>query len=213
MKPILRTIQHAALLLPVMLLGCQPESHANTVDGKAPCCEEDAPSALDPLPDSSLYNLESSWTDQKGTERLLSDFQGTVTVAAMIFTHCDYACPRLLVDLKAIETKLGKSELDQVHWLLLSMDSERDVPAVLEAYAERNGLDTKRWTLMHGDSSAVRELAATLGVRYKRDAKGNYSHSNLISVLDAQGRIHHRLEGLGADGLKTVAAIQELSAR
>ena len=211
------------LALPLFLSACKPQeskavdpetgSNAASTDmseAEAACCAEDALAAAGVLPDTSLYNLESRWTDQVGIEHELNDFRGTVTIAAMIFTHCEYACPRIIADLKAIEGTLTKDDLSNVKWLLLSMDSDRDKPAVLKAYAERNNLDTDRWTLMHGDDSAVRELGATLGVRYKKDAKGNYAHSNLITLLDKEGRISHQLEGLGANNQETVTAVQAL---
>jgi cytochrome oxidase Cu insertion factor (SCO1/SenC/PrrC family) len=43
--------------------------------------------------------------------------------------------------------------------------------------------------LFNGDEKAVRELAAVLGVRYRRDASGGFDHSAIISILDADGRI------------------------
>jgi protein SCO1/2 len=208
-----------ALALPLAFASsCKPEVEGNappslanpevaTEQGEASCCAEEAPAALGALPDASIYNLESQWTDQAGTIHALSDFRGKVTVAAMIFTHCKFACPRILVDLKAIEKEIPEDRLGEVRWLLFSMDSDRDLPEVLKAYAAANDLDTKRWTLMHGDDSAVREMGATLGVRYIKDAEGNFSHSNLITVLDQDGRISHQLEGLGAENSPSVAAI------
>ena len=49
-----------------------------------------------------------------------------------------------------------------------------DTPERLKAYAEDHGLDPAHWTLYHGDEKAVRELAAALGVRYRRDASGGF---------------------------------------
>ena len=225
MKAIHQATAALALALPLFLaISCQPQGEtaagtgtevvldSDSADEESSCCAEDAPAATGGLPDTSLYNLESVWTDQAKTEHPLSDFRGKVTVTAMIFTHCEYACPRIIADLKSIEAQISKKDLPNVQWLLLSMDSDRDLPDVLKDYAERNHLDTDRWTLLHGDDSAVREIAATLGVRYIKDPKGNYSHSNLITLLDKEGRIAHQLEGLGADTQATVVAIQlELS--
>jgi protein SCO1/2 len=204
------------LLLALTFGACQPTSpteanisttNTDLTGESSPCCDEDAPAATGSLPDTSIYNLEALWTDQANEEHALEDFRGTVTVAAMIFTHCEYACPRIIADLKAIEATLSEDNLPHVRWLLLSMDSDRDLPPVLKAYAKRNELDTDRWTLLHGDTSAVREMGATLGIRYKKDPKGNFSHSNLITVLDQEGRVQHQLEGLGAGNQETVATI------
>jgi protein SCO1/2 len=113
-----------------------------------------------------------------------------------------------MVDLQAIEEQIPADQLSKVRWLLVSMDTDRDTPEVLSAYAESNDLDTSRWTLLHGDDFAVRGIAAALGVRYKKDSNGNFAHSNLITVLDREGRIAHQLVGLGAEPTPSIEAIK-----
>lgn len=188
--------------------GCYGDEEAHAGE---PCCAEDAPAAIstEELPETSVFLLDSDWTDQLGAPRKLDDFRGKLTVTAMIFTNCDYACPRILVDLRTIESAIPIEQRDDVQFLLVSMDTKRDTPDVLAAYAQSKGLDPNHWTLLHGEEFAVRGIGAALGVRYKRDVKGDYSHSNLITVLDEEGRILHQLEGLNADTKQTVEAIQK----
>ena len=68
-------------------------------------------------------------------------------------------------------------------------NSAIDTPERLKAYAGDHGLDLAHWTLYQGDDKAVRELAAALGVRYRRDATGGFDHSAIITILDADGKI------------------------
>jgi protein SCO1/2 len=42
----------------------------------------------------------------------------------------------------------------------------------------------------------VRELAALLGVIYREDANGSFAHSNVITVLNAEGEIVYQQPGL-----------------
>ena len=196
MKPTTGTV--VSLLL---LVACSQETQTPM---SPDCCAEKLP--LDSISGASLYNLESTWRDQDGRERKISDIRGKVQVVAMMFTHCDYACPRILADLKAIESQLEPNA--QVGFLLASFDTERDQPKTLKAYAQTRGLSPRRWGLLHGSAPAVRELAATLGVKYKRMPSGAFSHSNLITVLDPGGEIIHRQEGLGADPLPALEAIR-----
>ncbi|MDI9849241.1 hypothetical protein QM467_14375 [Rhodoblastus sp. 17X3] len=58
-----------------------------------------------------------------------------------------------------------------------------------KAYADERGLDPAQWSLYHGDDKAVRDLAAALGVRYRRDDKGGFDHSAAITLLDGEGEI------------------------
>ena len=38
-----------------------------------------------------------------------------------------------------------------------------------------------------------------LGVKYRQDGRGQFSHSNLITVLNAQGEIAYQRAGLAGD--------------
>jgi len=42
----------------------------------------------------------------------------------------------------------------------------------------------------------VRELAALLGVKYKQETDGAFSHSNLVTILNPAGEIVHQRTGL-----------------
>ena len=172
-------------------------------------CSEDQAALAESggLSEESLYQLDSEWTDQAGVRHQLGDLQGKVVVTAMIFTHCSYACPRIVLDIQKIEDALPEARRNDVQFLLISMDDVRDTPEVLAAFAESKGLDPAHWRLLHGDDYAVRGVAATLGVHYKRDSKGDFAHSNIITVLDIEGRIAHQLQGLNADTSKSVEAI------
>lgn len=113
----------------------------------------------------------------------------------MFFASCGYACPLLVTDMQAIRAQLPAAVRDRAAFVLVSFDVERDTPAALRLYREQRGLDDG-WTLLHGDADAVRELAALLGVKYKQEADGMFSHSNLVTVLNPEGEIVHQRSGL-----------------
>jgi len=184
-------------------LGCSEQKP----DVVPECCADDlAAGESTEIAKDSVYQLDSTWTDQDGKTRRLREFAGKLQVTAMIFTHCEYACPMTLAVLKKIESAVAKTP---AHFLLISIDPARDTPEVLKAYAQREGLDPHRWTLLRADAATVREIAAVLGVRYKQNPDGNFAHSNLITLLDRKGAIEHRLKGLGAEPDPLVAAIRE----
>ena len=131
----------------------------------------------------------------------------------MFFSHCSYACPRITADLKKIEQRLSPDERARVGFVMASFDSERDVPATLKTFAATKELDLARWVLLHGDEDQVRELAAVLNVRYRRDENGDIDHSNLITLLDEKGRIVFQREGLEGDPDVVVKAVRELLAK
>ena len=81
--------------------------------------------------------------------------------------------------------------------LLLSLDPKRDTPAKLSALAGKRKIDTARWTLGTSDEGGVRQTAAALGIRYRQLANGEFNHSSVMILLDADGRILARTEKIG----------------
>ncbi len=142
-----------------------------------------------PLSGTSIYNLTSSWTNQDGKSVMLDSLRGQPVVVAMAYTSCKDICPMIVADMVAIEDRAKEASLKGIRFAFFSLDSAIDTPERLTAYAHDHGLDPAHWTLYHGDDKAVRELAAALGVRYRRDASGGFDHSAIITILDADGTI------------------------
>lgn len=161
------------------------------------------------LPSESLYSIKDSFQTQDNNIITLAHFLGKPTVVGMIFTHCAYACPRLTADIKNIEDSL-QNENGKVNYLLVSFDPDRDNPAQLKKFADSLKLD-KNWTLLHGSDEAVRTLSVLLNIQYEKDGEGNFSHSNIISVLDKQGKLAFQKEGLNANQKETIANIKNLA--
>ena len=179
----------------------------NKASTKPPCCQEMKPGAT--FADRSLYQLDSEWTSDVGRKVKLGVFEGRPQVVALFFTHCEYACPIIVNDLRRIEAALPEKIRDRVDFLLVSIDTERDTPEVLHAYRESRKLPVAHWSLLHGGEEDVRELAALLGVNYRKDARGQYAHSNVLTVLNARGEIVRQLTGLNQDVAPIVQTIEK----
>jgi protein SCO1 len=161
----------------------------------------------------SLYDLPSTWRDQRGAAVRLPSLAGTVRVVAMVYTSCHATCPLIVGELKRIEASLPADRRGDVGFVLVSLDPARDTPGRLAEWAARTELDPARWTLLAGDGGAVREVAAALGVRYQPQAGGEggaeLAHTNVITVLDAAGAVAHQQVGLG-EAAGTAAAVRRL---
>ncbi len=168
------------------------------------------PPSTGALPGDSIYHLPTSWTDQADHTRAIAEFRGHIVVLAMMFTHCDYACPRIVADMKAIEAGVEADEALDVRFVLASYDTKRDTPETLRAFARDKELNLGRWTLLHGKPEGVRELAAAVGGSYTENDLGNFAHSNQVIVLDREGRMVYVQEGLGNAPDKALAAIETL---
>ena len=143
----------------------------------------------------SVYDLTSRWRDQNGASRTLASLRGRPQVIAMIYTHCAATCPLTVVDMKRIERATGGA----AGFVLISLDPDHDTPARLAAFAREHDLSPERWTLLAGSDEDVRELAAVLGVRYRRVSPGELAHSNTLSVLDASGAVAMQAPALAGD--------------
>ena len=172
------------------------------------CCQELKPGLN--YTDRSLYQLESLWTSDLDKTIRLGVLHGRPQVLAMFFASCEYACPIIVNDMKAIEAKLPEALRDKVGFLLISFDSERDTVESLHEYRLRMNLPTANWTLLRAEPDDVLEMAALLGVKYKRDPRGQFAHSNLITLLSAEGEIANQRVGLNQDPEQTVNAIRKL---
>ena len=183
-----------------------PNENAATVP---PCCRHLAAAAN--YTDKSVYLLDSTWTTDAGQSVKLGTLRGRPQVVAMFFASCQFTCPLTVNDLKNIEAALPADLRTNVGFTLISFDSRRDTPSVLHAYRASHDLLGPDWTLLRGEPEDVRELAALLGVIYKQDAAGNYAHSNLITVLNAEGEIIFQQPGINLPPDEIVAKLKSIT--
>lgn len=160
----------------------------------SPCCRVLKPGTT--FPDRSIYQLESEWTSDVGRKVRLGVLHGTPQVVAMIFTSCEFACPIIVNDMKRIEAALPGPVRTNTGFVLITFDHERDTPEKLRQFRKRMELPAGRWTLLRGEPDDVRELAALLGVNYRKDSRGQYAHSNIISLLSTNGEVALQQTGL-----------------
>ena len=178
-----------------------------TSTNKLDCCaKEIAPTT--PLSDRSLYQLDSSWTNDANASLKLAALRGKLQVVSMFFASCQFTCPVLVNDMRRIEAALPENMRTNVGFVLVSFDTERDTPEALAAYRKIHGLPSN-WTLLRGAPDDVLEFAALLGIKFKKDLRGQFAHSNVITVLDGDGEITRQIVGLNRDPSDSVKAIEQ----
>jgi protein SCO1/2 len=158
----------------------------------------------------SIYQLDAKFTDDSGRALTLGELRGRPVVLNMFFASCGYACPLLVTDMQAIRGRLPADLRDRAVFVLVSFDVTRDTPAALAQYRTQRALDGQ-WRLLHGDDGSVRELAALLGVKYRQESDGMFSHSNILTILNAQGEIVHQRIGLKGGLDEAAAALAAVS--
>jgi protein SCO1/2 len=168
-------------------------------------------SAMGEIPGDSIYNIESDWVDQNGQSSNITSWQGKTQVLAFVYTYCEHSCPIIVSNLKQIEQHIPAELKADVRFSLVSLDPGRDTPSVLNAYMQKEKLASGQWMMFNGDPDDVLELSALVGVRYKpMDTEGkDIAHSNMITVLDSQGRIHYQMKGFDESLQRVVEEIEK----
>jgi protein SCO1/2 len=145
-----------------------------------------------PLPRDSIYQLDTTLTDQSGRRLALASKRGTTQLVVMFYTSCKFICPTIIDTVLDIDRKLTPAERQRFGVLLISLDPQHDDPGALKAVADKRGLDLARWTLAQPQPADVRAIAGVLGVRYRVLADGELNHTGVLVLLDADGRIVSR---------------------
>jgi protein SCO1/2 len=194
-----------AALAATLMAGCATPSPTPS------CCVK--PETPGVFTDKSIYQTESHWTTDQQKQIKLNDLAGHPQVVAKFFANCNFACPIIVNDMKRIEAALPAELRAQVRFTLVTFDTKRDTPVALAQYRQAHHLPPDHWTLLHGQPDDVLELALLLGLKFKADANGQFSHSNVITILNAQGEIIHQQTGLNQDIRETVRILQQLPAK
>lgn len=144
----------------------------------------------------SLYHNNAVWTNHRNNSFQLSDLKGKPVIITMFYGNCTQVCPILIRDANRVYKAVDKAIRSNVRVLAITFDPENDTPVLLHTYADEKELNLPEWHFVTGSATAIRELAMMLGVQYTKKSDGHFAHSNLVTILDGEGKIVHRLEGL-----------------
>ncbi len=157
----------------------------------------------------SLYDLKTNWRDTENNKTDVSIAKGSYAIIAMVYTGCAHACPMTISKIKEIEKDFSKAKFTDLKIVLASFDVRNDRPAKLKKYQTERKLNPDQWKFLSAETEDdARKLAVTLGISYKDIEDGDFSHSNLITLLDPNGKIVASINSLNAstepliDGLK-----------
>jgi protein SCO1/2 len=150
-----------------------------------------------PLPGDSVYQVPATMVDQNGRAFKLEARRGQPVLVSMFYNSCQFVCPMLIDTLRSTEQSLTPEERSHLSMMLITFDPARDDVKTLKSVADQHALDPARWTLARTDAASVRKIAATLGIQYRLLADGEYNHTTVLILLDADGRIVGRTKKIG----------------
>ena len=117
------------------------------------------------------------------------DLEGKPTLLFFGYTHCPDICPTTLSDFKKVKRELG-ADGDQVNFVFVSVDGERDTPALLKQYVsifdpQFKGLTADPWVV----ASSLTDYGGRVVIdKSKSNTAYTVSHTSDAYLIDAQGQ-------------------------
>ncbi len=125
--------------------------------------------------------------DQSGKPITDQDLKGRPFLVFFGYTHCPDICPTTLFDVSEVMHALGK-DADRTAALFITVDPERDTPAVMKDYLSSFDPHLRGAT---GDPAAIGAAEKAYRVYAKKvpGEHGDYSmdHTALVYLMDKQG--------------------------
>jgi protein SCO1/2 len=126
--------------------------------------------------------------DQNGRPLSDQELKGRPFLVFFGFTHCPDVCPTTLFDVSEVLRALGP-DADRVRALFITVDPERDTPALMKDYLSSFDPHLSGLT---GDPAAIAAVAKAYRVYYKKVPleQGDYTmdHTAIVYLMDKSGR-------------------------
>ena len=139
-------------------------------------------------PTSSAIGGPFRLIDQNGNPITDADIKGRPFLVFFGYTHCPDVCPTTLFDVSEVMRALGK-DADRAGALFITVDPERDTPAVMKDYLSSFDPHLRGAT---GDRAAIDSAENAYRVYAKKvpTENGDYTmdHTALVYLMDKQGR-------------------------
>ncbi len=174
-----RLILVAALVAPLLLAACNRAADAPPAASFK---------AIDITGADYANRLDLPDTD--GRMRHLSDFKGKVTVVFFGYTQCPDVCPTTMARTRAGEEGARRRRREGAG-VFVTVDPERDTPAVLKAYVANFSPD---FIALRGTPEQVKVAAKDFKVFYSQGAR---RHAGQLHDRPHRGLVRLRHEGPG----------------
>ena len=156
------------------------------------------PERMEAIEDKNEPQLGGDFTltNQNGVPAHASDYAGHITLVFFGFTHCPDICPVTVSTLSKTMELLG-ANADQVTPLFITIDPDRDTPAVLKEFLQ--AFD-KRIVGLTGNAEQVKQVADSYKVYYTKAQSEQAKNPLVIKepdyTLDHSGYVYM----MGKDG-------------
>jgi protein SCO1 len=188
---------HIEMLMVLVAMGWLVSVRSSTAG------ERDGLPQIGPAPEFTL-------TTQDGQRLSLTELRGKVVAVTFIYASCTDTCPLLTAKMAGLQAALGADFGPKVFFLSITVDPERDTPAVLQRYAQAHGVNFAGWAFLTGTPAEIRQVARRYGIYYKKTARGDVDHTFLTSLVDQSGTLRVQYLGVRFDPDELLRDLQTL---
>ncbi len=134
--------------------------------------------------------------------------KGKVAVIGFIYTNCPDICPMTTHNMQLAEEKLSKDQLNDVKFLLITFDPDRDTPSILTKFASVREMNMDDWELLTGSTKNINTILDEFNVKaihddttYNDNGRPDYFiiHTDRISLVDENGNLRKNYHGSTAN--------------
>ena len=137
---------------------------------------------------------EFTLIDDRGEPFGSKDLLGKVWIASFFFTRCPSAC-------RMQNTQVANLQRDfqsqNVHFVSITCDPQRDTPDVLAQYADLFNADAQKWHFLTGDLDYIKRI----GTEMMQVSVEEEQHSSRLIVLDQAGIVRGTYSSMQPDKL------------
>ncbi|MDR6299894.1 SCO family protein [Mesonia maritima] len=140
--------------------------------------------------------------NQNGDTITQNDYKNKIYVADFFFTTCQSICPIMTDHMVKIQEELKND--DEVLLLSHTVTPEIDSVAQLKRYAEKKGVNDKKWNLVTGDKKQIYDLARKSYLATKSQGNGgkyDMIHTENFVLVDKDRQIRGFYDGTNPDAI------------
>ncbi|MFD1019564.1 SCO family protein [Thalassobacillus hwangdonensis] len=129
--------------------------------------------------------------DSFGREYGISEFDDKYIFITFLYTACMSVCPQLEYNMAQVYDQLPEKYVgEDIVFLSISFDPDRDDPKTLNTYKDYFGSDGETWRMVRvPDEEELSRLLDTFGVIVIPDGEGNFAHNSAFYLVDKNGQL------------------------
>lgn len=127
--------------------------------------------------------------DSLGSFYGFEEFEDKYILMTFFYTACTTVCPVLERNVADIFEQVPEQYLgDDIMFLSVSFDTERDTPETLQQYGKYLGVEGENWRMARvPNDDELSHLLGNLGVIAIPDGQGDYQHNVAFYLIDPEG--------------------------